>query len=81
MTDINSDLYAEAIPIEELARLARADFSASSGCSKQVIRERAESVVRDKLCPCTSTVDSIVDAVVDEYMRQLGTDKIVLLKK
>lgn len=81
MTDLHSSDYSEAIPIEELARLARADVDANSGCSETVIRERAESVVRAKLCPCASSVDSIVDAVVDEYIRQLGIDKLALLKK
>ncbi|MBK6599220.1 MAG: hypothetical protein IPG25_15600 [Proteobacteria bacterium] len=81
MTDSHSGGYSAAIPIEELTRLARADCNTSNGCTKKGIRERAETVVRAKLCPCASTVDSIVDAVVDEYVRQLGTEKNSFVEK
>ena len=65
------DSYAEAIPIDELVRLARVDIKACATHSNQIIRQCAENVVRTKLCPCASSVDAIVDAVVDEYLRQL----------
>ena len=41
--------------------------------SETVTRQCAEKVVRSELCPCASSVDSIVDAVVEKYLRQLGS--------
>ena len=70
-----ADGYSEAIPIEELVRLARSDINACANRSEQVIRQCAENIVRTKLCPCASSVDTIVDAVVAEYMAQLGSNR------
>lgn len=68
---ITLDNYAEAIPIEELVELARADVNSCSAKSDETIRLCADRVVRTKLCPCASSVDAIVEAVVDEYKRQM----------
>ncbi len=73
--DTHADGYSEAIPIAELVQLAKADIHACAGHSDQEIRQCAENIVRTKLCPCASSVDSIVDAVVAEYIRQLGTSR------
>ena len=72
----HKDGYAEAIPIEKLVKMAETDIKACSVHSEQVIRQCADKVVREELCPCASSVDSIVDAVIDEYMRRLGSRKI-----
>ena len=69
------DSYAEASPIEKLVKMAATDINACSVHSEEVIRQCADKVVRAELCPCASSVDSIVDAVIDEYMRRLGTRK------
>lgn len=66
------DGYSEAIPIDELVQLAKTDIASCGDCSEKSIRKCAEKLVRDKLCPCAYSVESIVDAVVDEYIRQLA---------
>jgi hypothetical protein len=55
--------------------MAEADISDCGVQSEQVIRQCADKVVREELCPCASSVDSIIDAVIDEYMRRLGSRK------
>ena len=69
----HKDSYSEAIPIDSLVKMAEADINDCSVQNEQVIRQCADKVVREELCPCASSVDSIVDAVVDEYMRRLGS--------
>jgi hypothetical protein len=69
----HKDGYSEAIPIDALVEMAAADIKLCSVHSETVIRQCAEKVVRAELCPCASSVDSIVDAVVEEYLRQLGS--------
>ena len=70
---IHADGYSEAIPIDELVEMARADIARCGLQSDEAIRQCAENIVREKLCPCASSVSTIVDAVVDEYRRQLGS--------
>ena len=72
----DKDSYSEAIPIDNLVKMAEADINACSVKNVHAIRQCADKVVREELCPCASSVDSIVDAVVDEYMRRLGSRKI-----
>ena len=73
MTQITlMDSYAEAIPINELVQLAWVDINKCTTHSQQIIRQCAENVVRSKLCLCASSVDAIVDAVLEEYLRQLA---------
>ena len=69
----HKDSYSEAIPIDDLVKMAAADIDVCNLHSETVIRQCAEKVVRSELCPCASSVDSIVDAVVEEYLRQLGS--------
>lgn len=76
MKKFHTDSYSEAIPITELVQLAREDVKKCKGHSEQVIRRCAEKVVLEKLCPCASSVDAIVDAVVDEYLRELAAQPI-----
>ncbi len=71
----NKDSYSEAIPIDKLVEMAEADINACSIHNEQVIRECAGKVVREELCPCASSVESIVNAVINEYMRRLQTRK------
>ena len=71
----HKDSYSEAIPIDNLVKTAAADINTCGIQSEQAIRQCADKVVREELCPCASSVDSIVDAVIDEYMRQLGSSK------
>jgi len=68
---IHADGYSEAIPIDDLVEMARADISRCAVQTDEVVRQCAENVVREKLCPCASSVSDIVDAVVEEYRRQL----------
>ena len=72
----DKDSYSEAILIDNLVKMAEADINACSLKNVHAIRQCADKVVREELCPCASSVDSIVDAVVDEYMRRLGSRKI-----
>lgn len=65
------DSLATAIPIDELAELARLHAVECNARSESEIRECAEHVVRSKLCPCVSSIESIVDAVVEEFRRIL----------
>ncbi|GJL77124.1 MAG: hypothetical protein NPINA01_01130 [Nitrospinaceae bacterium] len=68
------DSYSEAIPWDELVALAKADMNACKDIhSKETLRECAEKLVQSKVCPCVSDSAAIVQALVDEYLRQLGT--------
>lgn len=69
------DSYAQAIPIDYLVKMAEADINARSDQSEQVVRQCADRLLRLELCPCVSSVDSIVDAVDDKNMRRLGSRK------
>lgn len=69
--DAHPDSYATAIPVDELARLAAAHARQCNARSEAEIRVCAERVVRSTLCPCTLPVESVVDAVVEEFRRQL----------
>ena len=68
----HKDSYSEAIPIDDLVKMAAADIKVCTVHSDKAIRKCAEKVVRSELYPCASSVDSIVDAVVEEYLRQLA---------
>ncbi len=70
----HKDSYSEAIPIDDLVKMAAVDINVCNVHSETVIRQCAEKVVRSELCPCASAVDSIVDAVVEEYLRQLRSE-------
>jgi hypothetical protein len=72
----HKDSYSEAIPIDDLVKMAAADINVCNLHSETIIRQCAEKVVRSELCPCASSIDSIVDAVVEEYLRQLGPGNI-----
>lgn len=76
----HSDSYSEAIPIDDLVSLAKIDVAACGDQSDATIRKCATKLVRDKLCPCASSAESIVNAVVDEYMRQLNRGVSYLMK-
>ena len=68
------DSYAEAIPWKELMELAKADMNAcKDNQCKETLRECAEKIVKSKVCPCASDSEPIVQALVDEYLRHLGT--------
>lgn len=68
---IHADGYSEAIPIDELLEMARADLARCGVESEEAIRQCAEQVVREKLCPCASSVVAIVDALVEEFRKQV----------
>lgn len=68
---IHADGYSEAIPIDELLEMARADIARCGAQSDEAIRQCAENIVRERRCPCASSVSTIVDAVVEEYRKQL----------
>jgi hypothetical protein len=65
--------YSEAIPIGQPVKMAAVDIDVCNPHSESVIRQRAEKVVGSELCPGASPVESIVDAVVEEYFRQPGS--------
>lgn len=68
---IHAGGYSEAIPIDDLLEMARADIARCGVQSDEAIRQCAENIVRERLCPCASSVSTIVDAVVEEYRKQL----------
>ncbi|HEX7028925.1 MAG TPA: hypothetical protein VF268_16915 [Gammaproteobacteria bacterium] len=68
---LHPDSYATAIPIDELAELARERAEECGARSEREIRQWAEHIVRSTLCPCTLSVDSVVDAVVEEFRRRV----------
>lgn len=71
------DSYSEAIPWEELVELAKADMNACKDIHcKETLRECAEKIVLSKVCPCVADFAPIVQALVDEYLKQLGTGNI-----
>jgi len=68
------DTYSEAIPWEELMELAKADMNAcKDNQCKETLRECAEKIVQSKVCPCASDSEPIIQALVDEFLKQLGT--------
>ncbi|CCQ91174.1 hypothetical protein NITGR_590050 [Nitrospina gracilis 3/211] len=70
------DQYSQAIPWDELVELAKADMDACKEIhSKESLRECAEKLVLSKVCSCATESAPIVEALVDEYLRQLGTGK------
>lgn len=68
---IHADGYSEAIPIDELLEMAKADLAKCGAEPEEAIRQCAEKVIREKLCPCASSVAAIVDALVEEFRKQL----------
>ena len=68
----HADGYSEAIPFDELAKIANTLGSECRTHAEAEVRACAERVVREKLCPCASSVDQLVDAVVKEFRRQIG---------
>lgn len=66
--------YSEAIPIDEIVGMAKADIDRCKARTDEEIQRCAEKVVREKLCPCAASVDRIVAMVVEEYRRQLGAE-------
>lgn len=70
------DEYSQAIPWDELVELAKTDMDACKAThSKEALRECAEKIVLSKVCSCATESAPIVDALVDEYLRQLNTGK------
>ena len=68
------DSYSQAIPWEELLELAKADMNACIDIHcKETLRECAEKIVQSKVCLCATESAPIVEALVDEYLKQLGT--------
>ena len=67
--------YWEAIPIDEIVGMAKADIDRRQARTGEEIQRCADKVVREKLCPCAASVDRIVAMVVEEYRRQLGAER------
>lgn len=68
------DTYSEAIPWEELMEIAKADMNAcKDNQCKESLRECAEKIVQSKVCPCAADSEPIIQALVDEFLKQLGT--------
>lgn len=67
----HADGYSEAIPIDELVRIAEAVGEECTTQSEGEVRACAERMVRSKLCPCAASVPSLVDAVVQEFRRHV----------
>ncbi len=68
----HADGYSEAIPVDELAALARAVGDECRARPESDVRACAERLVREKLCPCAESVEPLVDAVVEEFRRLVG---------
>ena len=62
--------YSEAIPMEKLIELTRSKLSAHSGYTDEQVRKYAEQVVEAELDPRTASSENIVDAVVEEILRE-----------
>lgn len=69
---VHADGYSEAIPIDELLEMARADIARCGAQSDEAIHQCAENIVRQRLCPCAASVSAIVEALVEEYSKQLS---------
>lgn len=69
---IHADSYSDAIPIDELLEMARRDVARCGDESEDAIRRCAEIIVREKLCPCASSISEIVDVLVEEYRKHLS---------
>lgn len=67
----HADGYSEAIPIDDLVEIAEAVGEECTTRSEVEVRACAERMVRSKLCPCASSVDPLVDAVVEEFRRHV----------
>lgn len=63
--------YSEAIPMERLIKLTHDKLLAHANYTDEHIREYAASIVESELCPCATTSQNIVDALVDEVLRRV----------
>lgn len=68
----HADGYSESIPVDELSEIADTVGLECIGRSEADGRACAERIVREKLCPCASSVDSLVDAVMTEFRRRIA---------
>lgn len=66
------DAYSEAIPLDELAALAKAHRAECSARDEETIRRCAEDIVRAKTCCCAASQVTIVNALVEDFMRAIG---------
>ena len=68
---VHADGYSEAIPLDDLEKIAEAVGRECTTRSEGEVRACAERIVRAKLCPCASSVKPLVDAVVAEFRRHV----------
>ena len=61
--------YSEAIPMEKLMKLTRSKLSEHPDHTDENVREYAEKIVEAELGPRTASCDHIVDALVEEILR------------
>ncbi len=65
------------LPWKKLFELAKADMDACKDINCiETLRECAEKIVLSKVCPCVADFAPIVQALVDESLKQLGTGNI-----
>ncbi len=64
------DGYADAIPMEKLMKKAHDHILETGANCKDSIRECATKIVQENVCPCLAEAQPIVNAVVDEYIKQ-----------
>lgn len=64
-------LLWEAIPLYELLEEATAHAKECAPRTVEEIRQCAEKAVRAQICPCCASEQTIIDSVVDEFMRRL----------
>lgn len=72
MTNAYGEIYSDAIPIEKLIGLAKEEMKTCNDplCEK-TLRRHAEKIVLANVCICVTTAAPIIDAVVEEYLRQM----------
>lgn len=64
--------YSEAIPMDELIRLTHKKLAAHADYTDEHIHEYAKHIVETELCPCVSTAQSIIDALVIAVLRDVN---------
>lgn len=69
------DCYAYTIPMDKLLKLACEDIQKCGANCDDNIRKCAEKIVLENICTCVSTAEPIIDALVDEYVRQVRNER------
>ncbi|MCB0345366.1 MAG: hypothetical protein KDD66_09610 [Bdellovibrionales bacterium] len=68
---LGNDLLWEAIPLYELLDEAAARSEECACGTEEEMRRCAEQVIMSRICTCCTSEKSVIDSIVDEFVRCL----------